>query len=208
MADITQAAVELLAHQLHTHATTDTAVIGAEQDVRSWLSGTVYVYHSAIETTPIITPGVRYILQARYDTGGTVNENWIDMITFQTAFSTAAVSEIDGDEAIGQTIITVAADPTAGFSSGDLIYIRDINTLADSEWNRVDYTAAAPTFVIVDGLTVAKDTYDDIWSKAETFSGFLDLSGVSYIRMLVLHSGATGPDIHFKAEMVAATDIE
>jgi len=33
--------------------------------------------------------------------------------------------------------------------------------------------------------------------------------GVSFIRMLVLHtSSPDGPDIHFKAQMVAATDIE
>ena len=210
MADITQAPVVLLAHTGHTFSTTNTAILGDPQDVRSWLSGTCFVYHAAVSTTPIVTPSVRYILQARWDTGGAVNENWIDMITFQTAFSTATTVGINATEPALEKTMSVDADPTGGgMSKGDLVYLQDVNTLADGEWGRCDYSeAAGPTVVLIDGITNQKDEYDVIWGYPETFSGFIDLSGISYVRMIMIHSGDTGPLIEFAAHMIGATDIE
>lgn len=208
MADNTQAASTLAAHQAHTHSTTDVSQTNAEVDVRTWLRGQIYVYHANIETTANAT-GVDYLIQGRWTTGASVNEDWIDLIPFRTGTTAAVAAEISGAEAGGETTIAVDADPTAAFTRGADIYIADNGTVADGEWGKVSHSAAGPDIVtIVDGLTNAKDAADTMWTQAETFSALLDLSGLSWVRLLMMHTAATGSDIHFKAEMVSVTDFE
>lgn len=207
MADITQAASTIFSHQAHTHVITDVSHAGSEVDVRSFLSGMVYIYHANIEVTANAT-GVKYIIQGRWPTGASVNEDWIDLLTFQTGTTAAVAAEIAGSEAVGQTQITVDSDPTGDFTRGIQCYIEDKSVVADGEWARVDHSVAATDVFIVDGLTVAKDATDTMWTQAETFAAYLNLEGLSYIRGLMLHAAATGSNIHFKAELVAATDIE
>jgi len=209
MADVTQAASTLAAHQAHTHSVTGVHVAGAEVDVRTMIAAMIYVYHANIETTANAT-GVQYILQGRWSTGGTVNEDWVDLVTFHTGVTAAVATEIAGNEAAGQTSIDVDADPTAAFLRGVDVYVEDKGTLADGEWGKCSHsvTGTPHTVNLVDGLTNAKDASDTIWTQAETFSALVDLSGLSYVRLLMLHTAATGSNIHFKAQMVAYTDLE
>ncbi len=209
MADVTQAAHTLAAHQAHTHSTTDVSQTNTEVDVRSMIEAMIYVHHANIETTANAT-GVQYILQGRWSTGATVNEDWVDLITFQTGTTAAVAAEIAGNEAAGQTSIDVDADPTAAFTRGINVYVEDKGTVADGEWGKCSHsvTGTPHTVNLVDGLTNAKDSADTIWTQAEVFAAMIDLSGLSYVRLLMLHTAATGSNIHFKAEMVAFTDIE
>ncbi len=208
MADNTQAAVTLLAHQLHTHDVLDVSQVGTEQDVRSWFNGTIYIYHANIQVTAN-SIGVDYVLQGRYDTGATINENWVDIVPIRTGTTAADTQAISGTEAAGETTIAVGADPSVDFVPRDEIYILDTGTLADSEWAQVDHAATAPDIItLVDGLTNAKDSADSIFTQAERRTYDVELSGYSYVRMVMYHTAPTGSDIHFKAEMVAVTDIE
>lgn len=209
MSDVTQAASTLAAHQAHTHSTTDVSQVNTEVDVRTFISGQVYVYHANIETTANAT-GVEYLIQGRWTTGATVNEDWITLINFQTGVTAAVATEVAGAEAAGQTSIDVDADPTAAFLRGVAVYVEDKGTVGDGEWGICSHsvTGTPHTVNLVDGLTNAKDAADTIWTQAETFSGVLDFSGLSYIRLLMLHTAATGSNIHFKVELVAFTDIE
>lgn len=208
MADYTESEVTLLAHQEHTHATTDTFVIGTEQSVQTWLAGMLSVYHGNIEGITQST-GVKYILQGRPNHGGANdNERWADLVTFQTGISAMENLAISGVEAIGQTDIAVKADPTAKISSGSKIYIEDKGTVADGEWAVLDYAAAGPDHVVIaDGLTSAKAEDDGIVGEAEMWTAQIGLMGIAYVRMLVNHSAASGSDIHFEAIFRAATDI-
>lgn len=208
MADITQVANTLSTHVPHTHSTVDVSQADTEVDVRTYVSGTIYVYHANVETTANAT-GVQYIIQGRWTTGAAVNEDWIDLVTFQTGTTAAVASEITGNEAGGETSIAVDADPTASFLRGIPVYIEDKGVVADGEWGRCNYSATGADIVhLVDGLTNAKDSADTIWTQAETFcSGPIDLSGISYVRHLMLHTAATGSDIHYKVEMVSFTDF-
>ncbi len=210
MSDVTQAAYTLAAPQLHTHNTLDVSQTQTEVDVRTFVSGQVYVYHANIEVTANDT-GVEYLIQGRWSTGATVNEDWITLINFQTGTTAAALAEIAGAEAAGQTSIDVDADPTAAFTRGVEVYLEDTTVLANGEWGRCSHsvTGTPHTVNLVDGLTNAKGSADNIYTQAETFSGILDLSGISYVRLLMLHTAiSTGSNIHFKAEMVAFTDFE
>lgn len=210
MADVTQAASTLLSHQLLTNAATAAglSVVGSEVDVRTFLSATVYVYHAYIEAAAN-DPGIEYHLQGRWSTGTTVDEDWITLWTFQAGIAAAVAAEISGTEAAGETTIAVDADPTAAFTPGIEVYIEDTGTVANGEWSRVVLSTTAADIVnIVDGLTNAKDSADTIWTQASTFSGSVDLSGISYVRMIVVNRDGSGADVHFKAEMISFTDIE
>jgi len=206
MANNTQAAQTLLSHQAHTHSITDVTAIGSTLDVKTSLSAGIWVYHANIETTANAT-GVKYILQGSWNTTSTVNEDWVDIITFQTGTVAAVAAEIAGAEAIGQTQITVDADPTAAFLRGIDIYIEDTGTVTDGEWAKTDHSVAATDVFIVDGLTVAKDASDTMWTQAEKFYTSVDLGGFQFVRMIMQHTAVTGSNIHFKAEMVEVTDF-
>lgn len=211
MADYTEQEITLLAHQEHTHSEADTWVIGTEQDVRTWLAATLHVYHGNIQGTTH-SPGVKYILQGRPNhSGANDNERWADLVTFQTSMNAMGVSAIAAaGEAIGQTILSVKADPTASLSSGSKIYLEDKGVVADGEWAVVDYAAAGPDIIVVrDGITKAMVEDDGIVSEAEMWKAQVLLAGVAYVRMLVNHSMSDpGSDIHFEAILRAATDIE
>lgn len=207
MADNTQAAVTLLSHQAHTHSITDVTAVGTEADVRTFLSAGIFVYHANIETTANAT-GVKYILQGRWPTASGVDEDWIDIVTFQTGTTAAVATEIAGTEAAGQTQITVDADPTAAFTRGIECYVEDKSVVADGEWARVDHSVAATDVFLVDGITNAKDSADTIWTQAETYYTTIGLGNFSWVRMIMQHTAVTGSNIHFKAEMVEVTDFE
>jgi hypothetical protein len=211
MADYTEAETTLLAHQEHTHAITDVFAKGAEYDVRSYLSATLYVCHANIEVTANAT-GVKYILQGR-PLGSGAGDNdigWADLVTFQTGETAAAKADITGAEAAAQTEIEVDADPTAAFLNGIDIYIHDAGAVADGEWAKCDHsvTGANHYVYLLDGLTNAKDASDEIWTQAELFSALVDLDGIAYVRLIMAHTAATGSDIVFKGTLRVATDVE
>ena len=209
MADVTQAPITLLSHQALTNAATAAglSVVGTEADIRSFFSGTVLIYHALVEALAN-DPGVDYVLQGRWSTGVAVDEDWVDLWTWSTGTTAAVAAEISGTEAVGETTLAVDADPTAAFAPGTKVYIQDTGTLANSEWGCVAISAAIPDIVtVVDGLTNAKDSADTIWSQAETFPGDVDLTGLSYVRMVVRGRDTAGANIHFKAEMIVFTDV-
>lgn len=212
MADYTEDEDTLLAHQEHTHSTTDTWVIGIELDVMSRLAGTLYVYHANIETTANAT-GVKYILQGRPElTGAADHERWNDLVVLQTGTTAAVRAQIvAAGEAAAQTILEVKADPTVAFLSGIDLYMHEAIAVANGEWGKCDYSRSigGPLHYvhIMDGLTGAMVEDDEIWTQAEVFAAQVDLAGVAYLRAVVNHSAATGSDIVFEMIFRSATDI-
>ena len=211
MVDYNEAEITLLAHQEHTHAVTDVAVIGAEFDVRTMLLATLYVYHANIETTANAT-GVKYILQGRpLMTGALDNDRWVDLITFQTGITAAARAQIvAAGEPQGQTQLEVKADPTAAFLRGIDIYCHDAGTVANGEWRKCDYSSTGGNHYVyvVDPINNALVEDDELWTQAETFAaGEIGLGGIAYVRGLVLHTAASGSDIVFEMVLREVTGI-
>jgi len=207
MASNTEVLVELIAPTAFTHtaATLSGLTIGGDKDVKTSLSAIVYIYHAAVET---VTPlGTEYKIQIRGTTGATSDEDWATFLTHTTGLTAAVAAEIAGNEAAGQTSIDVDADPTAASVRGADIYVQDTTTVADSEWAEVDFsvTGTPHTVNLVDGLTNAKDSADTIWTQAEKRALYIPLDGVSFIRCIVQHIGATGPNIEFKVDMLEVT---
>jgi len=206
MADVTQAPFTLLAHATLTNADTlaGLSFVGTEVDVRTFLSANVYVYHAPIEAIAT-DPGINYILQGRWDTGANENEHWADLWTFTSGTTLPVIANIGGTEAAGEKTIAVDDDVTASYTENDIIYAVD-GTQADSEWCRVGHISTT-IISIVDGLKNAKADTDFFFNQAEIFVGHVDLSGLSYVRMIVQGIDVSGSNVDYKAEMIAFTDF-
>lgn len=202
MADYTQSSViALLAHQALTHPD---SFVGTAQSVAGYLSGTVFIWHANVEVTANAT-GVSYKVQVSPEASG--NEDWQTVATFITGTTAAETEALTATEPVSETVIAVAS--TTNFTVGDIIYIQDAGTLADSEWAEVENVVTNTSVDIIDGLTNAKDSSDFLWDQAERFVLHLsDLAGISRVRVVVVHRAATGSDIHFKASGLFATAIE
>jgi hypothetical protein len=220
MADNTQLLNVLAAHSMIVHP--DVQSHGA-LSVASWLSGTVYLYHANLETTAN-ADGVTYRIQGRGDTSGDQGPNWVDLVALVTGTTAAVQRGLTATEAAGEEALAVDSDPTASFTVGLSVYVRDTNAGSPSsasgslsspetlsEWQSLNTSSAGPDIVTLvdEGLEDQKDSSDEILTQAEVFAVHMeDLGGISQLRLLVEHRGATGSNIHYKAAFLAATDIE
>lgn len=202
MADYTQAQAELLAHQELTHPG---SIIGTPVDVSTWLGGIVHIWHANIETTANLTAGLDYIdIQVSPNASGNL---WQPIGRYMPSGTAATDTAFDADEAIGQTVLSVAT--TAGKTTGGLIYLKDATGVAESEWAEVVSVVTDDTVTVADGIAVAKTNSEDhIYSQASRWAHHVDLAGVLRLRIVVHHHGATGSDWRVYAVLEAATDIE
>lgn len=186
--------VEVLAHQAATHPIT---IKGSAIDCRTKRAAVVFLYHGYVEATADTNPGV-FKVQVRPDPGdGTVNEHWITVAEFAVKGTTPDTEAMTATEPIGETVLAVAS--TSGFVAGDLLYVQDTGTLADSEWGECQEVVSNTSIDLVDGLTAAKDSSDVIWNDSSRFVCALDLNGIESFRVVWSHEGGTGANGHVKA---------
>lgn len=201
MADYTQTTAEVLAHQELTHPGN---VIGTPVSVASYLAGTVYIYQANIETTANLAAGLDYLeLQISPDASG---NNWATYAKF-TASTTASETEaLTATEPVSETVLAVAS--TTNLDASDFIYVKDETSVATSEWHQIVAISSNASVTIAEGLAVEKVADDDIYDQAQRWAVGMDFAGISRIRLLVVHQGATGSDWRVYATMTAATDLE
>ena len=192
MATISKSYAVALAHQAVTHPAT---VVGSALDVSTKLAMTIDLFHAAVESAQANTNPGKFLVQKSAAASG--NEDWVTQYEFDATISTADTEAMTATEPIGETALAVAS--TAEFVSGDKLYIQDTGTLADSEWGLCREITATPTIDLVDGLTNQKDSSDVIWNDADTWTCYLDLTGVGRVRVLFMHEGAVGANCHIKA---------
>lgn len=99
-------------------------------------------------------------------------------------------------EPAAETVMAVAS--TTGFAIGDLLYIQDTGTLADSEWAVERSQVTNTSITLVDGLTTQKDNADVIWNDSSLWVIDVDLSACESFRVVWSHEGATGANGHVK----------
>lgn len=201
MATITKTqGAEILTHALVTHPS---SVYGGAQDVSTKLGATIFMYAGFVEAAVNTNPG-SFIIQVSAASSG--NEDWVDVAKFTVGETgTPADEALAAAEPIGETVLAVAA--TAGFAALDDIYIQNSATLANSEWAKVEQIVTDVSIDITDGLTVAKDGEDTIFNGADRFSMYLDLAGIGRLRVIFMHEGAAGANMHVKALMVTGDSI-
>lgn len=202
MADYTQAQSELLAHQELTHPG---SIIGTPVDVRTWLQGMVHIWQANIETTANLAAGLDFIeVQGSPNSSGNL---WQTLASFAASTTAATDTAFDANEAIGQTVLSVAT--TAGKTTGALIYLKDATSVATSEWSRVVSVVTDDTVTVTDGIEVAKVATDDhMFTQASRWACYVDLGGIERLRVVVHHQGATGSDWRVYTVLEAVTDFE
>ena len=203
MATITKTAgIAILAHSAITHPDT---LVGSAQDVSTKLAATILLFHASVEATANTNSGI-FLVQVSGSASG--DEDWVTVSPFQAMVSTADDEVMTAIEPVGEKVLAVTS--TTGFVTGDKLYIQDIDTLANSEWNLCQEIVATPSINLVDGLTNEKSTGGSgckIWNDADTFVCSLDLTAVSRVRVVFMHEGVAGANCHVKALMVTGDSI-
>lgn len=185
--------IEILTHQVVTHPN---SVVGTTQDVSDIKAATIVLFHASVETAANTNPG-KFLVQILGSGSG--NEHWATVYEFDATISTADSEAMTATEPVGETVLAVAA--TAGFVALDKLYIQDTGTLENSEWGLCQKIVLNTSINLIDGLTTAKDAADVLWNDVDIFTCQLDLRSVSYIRVLFIHEGTAGANVHIKGLM-------
>ena len=192
MVTVSKSYAVALAHQAVTHPAT---VVGSALDVSTKFAMTLDLFHASVEAAANTNPGKFLVQKSASETG---NEDWVTIFEFDATISTADTEAMTATEPIGEKALTVAA--TAGFVTGDKLYVQDVTTLANSEWGLCREIVTDTSIDLVDGLTNAKAINDVIWNDADVWTPiFLDLTGIGRVRVLFMHEGVAGANCHVKA---------
>lgn len=192
--------INILSHQAVVHPNT---VTGAAQDVSTKVSASIMMFHSSVEAVVNTNPG-SFLIQVSASATG--DENWVTVGKFTANNTTADDEALTAVEAIGSTVLDVAA--TTGFVAEDFVYIQDVTTLTNSEWNRLKSITATPASLnLIDGLTRAKAVGDKVWNDADIFIFQISLVAIARLRVVFQHEGTTGANAHIKALMVTGDSI-
>lgn len=159
----------------------------------------IHLHHAFIEAGANTNPASFYIQKNL----GTTNENWVTEREITVLSATAVIENMTATEPIGETVLAVAS--TTGFLANDYIYIQDVGTATDSEWHQVDIIVSNTSIDLTEGLIVAKDTSDNIFSHAENFPHRLDLSGVVRWRVIYKNEGATAMNTAIRVNFIEVT---
>lgn len=198
-----------LAHSFVEHPNT---LVGAAIDCRTKRAAIIFLYHGYVEDTADTNPG-KFLVQVRPDAGdGSVTENWITVFEGTARGTDPDAFAPSASESVGATVIEVPS--TAGAAIEDELYYQDRNggsptttgvvTLtgaeADSEWCKCRKFSSNTSITLVDGITNAKDSSDQIKNDASKWVIALDLNGIESFRVVWMHEGATGANGHVKAD--------
>lgn len=186
--------IEILTHQAVIHPN---SVVGTTQDVTDIKAAIIVLFHASIEVATANTNPGKFLVQVLgYGDG---NEHWATIYEFDATISTADSEAMIATEPIGETVLAVAN--TGGFTSLDKLYIQDTGTLLNSEWALCDSIIGGASINLIDGLTTAKDNADIIWNDADIFTCQLDLRSIGSIRVLFIHQGTAGANVHIQGLM-------
>ncbi len=201
MADFTQAVLaDAIAHTESTHPWSSLGSSITPTDGSLW--ALITLHHAYVEVATPTNPPSFYV-QVNL---GTTDESWTTVAQFTATNAAVVVENLTATEPIGEKVMTVAS--TTGFVAGDYIYIDDVGTAADSEWHQVQQLDSVATDItLTAGLVAAKDTSDNIYSEAETFTFRLDLSAVVRWRVIYLNEGGTSVDSAIWVRYIEVTDF-
>lgn len=201
MADYTQTNVELLDKQALTHPA---SIVGPATSVAGYLGGIIYIYQANIETTANLAAGLDFIeIQVSPEATG---NNWASYLKLAPSTTASETEVLTATEPIGETVLACAS--TTNLDASDFIYLLDATGVDESEWAQIVSITANTSVTIADGLITQKVANDAIFDQASRWVIGMDFAGVSRIRIVVVHQGATGSDWHVTARMTAATAIE
>ena len=189
------AGIAILALTAITHPDT---VKGSAQDVSAKTGmATIILFHSSVEAVANTNAGTFYI-QASGSASG--DGNWATLAQVTATVSTADTEALTATEPIGETVMAVTS--TTGFVATDHLYIKH-TTLASSEFAKCQEIATNSSITLIDGLTTQQTAAaSTLWNDCDVVPVQIDLTGITRIRVVFQHEGATGANCDVKALMV------
>jgi hypothetical protein len=224
MADYTQDTLVLAPLSMIVHDETPGAStrIHTPVSVASFLSGRVYIFMVNLEGTANVD-GVTFRIQGRANAPAS---HWADIqkLVSSTAATRAPGLTLGAIVSAGESVIEFGGSPVSDFDIGDECYVRDTNGASPSTATAdlAGAEAQGEFFVVLDSeagaadevtlganLAFDKDTSDELVQDAQVLAFDVpNFGGYAQLRLMVSHEGATGGDIHYRAHVEVATDIE
>lgn len=187
------AAQTLLAH---TQQATATVTRGSAIDVSSKIAIRYYIAMGRTVATAL-TNEVLFRFEASPETSG--NDNWLPIFQFTSVNGkTAASSTTINDASVSAADTSFVVTSATGLAAGDILYLRETGTPADSEWVRVD--SMSGTTVNCEALTRNHTNGINVADLAEFFSDSIDCSDIVRLRLVVnTAANASGQTVDIQA---------
>ncbi len=206
MSDFTQAQVTVLAQQALVNAADSAMLVGTDINVRTYLSGVVYIYRGNIEAVANLVAGLAFIELQKSPDG--VNWASVPGARFIPTATLPTIIDLDAQCAADQAVLTSATVAIATMTAGKWIYVHDAATVANGEFHMIKDSAVNVSVTLADNLAVVKAATDYAYDIADVWPVGIDFAGCGYIRVVACNGGASGPDWVLKAILMSATDME
>ncbi|NMQ05262.1 hypothetical protein E4Q08_08260 [Candidatus Accumulibacter phosphatis] len=187
----------------HTQCATATITVGSAVDVSTKLGPATAYVKMGRTIANALTNNVRFRIDGSAKTSG--NDEWAPLYEWQSANGSTAASKTTLNDAAcdaGDTSFTLTS--ATGFTAGDLVYLRETGTPANSEWCRAKSTSSN-TLSLEEALTRGHTNGIDVTDLAEVFAIPFDVSGQVRVRLVVdTASAASGQTVDCIAWLVTA----
>lgn len=195
------AAQTLLAH---TQLATASQAMGSAVDVSTKIGPAVAMVKMGRTVATALSAQVSFRIEGSAKTSG--NDEWYSIMEWASANGTTAANSSTVNDAsfnAGDTSFTITS--ATGITGGDLMYLRETGTPANSEWVRVG-SVSGTTITLEEACTRSHTNGITTTDLAEMWSFQLDLAGHVRIRLVVNSNNgtATGQTVDVIAWLVTA----
>ena len=194
------AAQALLAH---TQQATATITVGSAIDVSTKIGPATAFVKLGRTAATALSNQVKFRIEGSAKTSG--NDEWVPIYEWTTLNGTTAASSTTVNDAAfnaGDTTFTVTS--ATGLAAGDILYLRETGTPANSEWVRIA-SMSGTTVTLEEAVTRNHTNGINVADTAELMSVQLDMSGQVRVRLVVdTASGASGTTVDVIAWLVTA----
>lgn len=186
----------------HTQLATATQAMGSPIDVSAMVGPATAMVKMGRSVATALGAGVAFRLEGSAKASG--NDEWVPI--YEWSSSTAAVNASTVNDATfnaADTSFTITA--ATGITGGDLLYLRETATPANSEWERVG-SVAALVITLEEGVTRGHTNGIAVTDGAEMWSIPVDIAGHVRIRLVANANNvtATGVTVDLIAWLVTA----
>lgn len=187
----------------YTIQPTATVTIGSAVDVSTKLGPATVLVKIGRTAATALSNQVKFRIEMSAKATG--NDEWYPIHEWATASATTGATSTtlnDATVAIGDTTFTVTSG--TGIVAGDIIFLRETVTPANSEWARVE-SVSTNDITLEEPLTRAHTDAINVADLGEMFAVSVDLSRATRIRLIVdTASAVSGVDVAVIAWLVTA----
>ena len=171
----------------HTQLATATQAIGSAIDVSTMIGPATAIVKMGRSVATALGAAVSFRLEGSAKTSG--NDEWVPI--YEWASTTAAVNATTvNDAAFNASDTTFVVTSGTGLSGGDLLYLRETGTPANSEWTRIG-SISGTTVTLEEAITRSHTNGIVVTDGAEMYSIPLDLSGQVRVRFVANSNNVT-----------------